>query len=175
MTPPERTTLSCPCPDLNHYPKKKLGDGAETKQTVILVGANELGVERRVRESGKGFWGDWVYVAPGMSVVISVNIRSCFTLWAHPLCFLPSALQREMSFRGRWIMVSPRDCVRRGVIEASGGRRGDDRRWDGWMASPTRWTWVWVNSASWWWTGRPGMLQSMGRKESDVAERLNWT
>ena len=39
---------------------------------------------------------------------------------------------------------------------------GVDRRWDGWMTSPTRWTWVWVSSGSWWWTGRPGMLQSMG-------------
>ena len=39
---------------------------------------------------------------------------------------------------------------------------GDDRRWDGWMASPTQWTWVWVSSGSWWWTGRPGVLQSMG-------------
>ena len=39
---------------------------------------------------------------------------------------------------------------------------GDDRGWDGWMASPTQWTWVWVNSGSWWWTGKPGMLQSMG-------------
>ena len=38
------------------------------------------------------------------------------------------------------------------------GREGDDRGWDGWMASPPRWTWVWVNSRSWWWTGRPGML-----------------
>ena len=38
---------------------------------------------------------------------------------------------------------------------------GDDRGWDGWMASPTQWTWVWVNSGSWGWTGRPGMLQSM--------------
>ena len=39
---------------------------------------------------------------------------------------------------------------------------GDARGWDGWMASPTRWTWVWVNSGSWWWPGKPGMLQSMG-------------
>ena len=37
---------------------------------------------------------------------------------------------------------------------------GDDRRWDGWMASPTQWTWVWVTSGSWWWTGRPCVLQS---------------
>ena len=42
------------------------------------------------------------------------------------------------------------------------GGEGDDRGWDGWMTSPTRWTWVWVNSGSWWWTGRPGMLQFMG-------------
>ena len=43
-----------------------------------------------------------------------------------------------------------------------GRRRRDDRGWDGWMASRTRWTWVWVNSRRWWWTGRPGMLWFMG-------------
>ena len=42
------------------------------------------------------------------------------------------------------------------------GGEGDDRGWDGWMASPTQWAWVWVNSGSWWWTGRPGVLQSLG-------------
>ena len=42
------------------------------------------------------------------------------------------------------------------------GGEGDNRGWDGWMASPTRWTWVWVGSGSWWWTGKPGVLQSMG-------------
>ena len=42
------------------------------------------------------------------------------------------------------------------------GGEGDDRGWEGWMASPTRWTWVWVNFRSWWWTARPGMLQFMG-------------
>ena len=40
------------------------------------------------------------------------------------------------------------------------GGEGDDRRWDGWMATPTHWTWVWINSGSWWWTGKPGVLQS---------------
>ena len=39
---------------------------------------------------------------------------------------------------------------------------GDDRGWDGWMASLTQWTWVWASSRSWWWTGKPGVLQSMG-------------
>ena len=57
------------------------------------------------------------------------------------------------------------------------GGEGDDWGWDGWMASPTRWTWVWVNSRSRWWTGRPGVLQSMGfqRVRHDWATELNWT
>ena len=57
------------------------------------------------------------------------------------------------------------------------GGEGDDRRWDGWMASPTQWTWVWENSGSWWWTGRPGVLQFMGlqRVRHDWATELNWS
>ena len=57
------------------------------------------------------------------------------------------------------------------------GGEGDDRGWDGWMASQTWWTWVWVNSGSWWWTGRPGMLWSMGleRVGHDWVTELNWT
>ena len=53
---------------------------------------------------------------------------------------------------------------------------GDDRGWDGWMASPTQWTWVWVNSGSWWWTGKPGVLRFMGSKRvgHDWATELNW-
>ena len=41
------------------------------------------------------------------------------------------------------------------------GGEGDNRGWDGWIASPAQWTWVWVGSGSWWWTGKPGVLQSM--------------
>ena len=46
------------------------------------------------------------------------------------------------------------------------GVEGDDRGWDGWMASPTQWTWVWASSRSWWWTGKPGLLQSMGLQKA---------
>ena len=54
---------------------------------------------------------------------------------------------------------------------------GDDRGWDGWMASPTQWNWVWVDSGSWWWTGRAGVLQFMGsvRVGHNWATELNWT
>ena len=57
------------------------------------------------------------------------------------------------------------------------GGEGDDRGWDGWMASLTPWTWVWVNSRSWWWTERPGVLRFMGlqRVGHDWTTELNWT
>ena len=57
------------------------------------------------------------------------------------------------------------------------GGEEDDRGWDGWMASLTQRTWVWVNSGSWWWTGRPGVLQFMGsqRVRHNWATDLNWT
>ena len=55
----------------------------------------------------------------------------------------------------------------------AGGER-NDRGWDGWMASLTWWTWVWASSGSWWWTGKPDVLQSMGRKELDMTECLNY-
>ena len=57
------------------------------------------------------------------------------------------------------------------------GGEGGDRGWDGWMASPTQWTWVWVSSGSWWWTGKPGVLQSTGpqRVRRDfVTEPQHW-
>ena len=53
------------------------------------------------------------------------------------------------------------------------GGEGDDRGWDGWMPSLTRWTWVWVNSGSWWWTGRPG-VPVHGVTKSQILTELNW-
>ena len=57
------------------------------------------------------------------------------------------------------------------------GGEGDDRGWDGWMASPTQWSWVWVYSGSWRWTGRPGVLQFMGSQRigHNWATELNWS
>ena len=55
------------------------------------------------------------------------------------------------------------------------GGEGDDRGWDGWMPSPTQWTWVWVNSGSWWRAGRPGVLQSMASQRVGHDWGLSWT
>ena len=62
-----------------------------------------------------------------------------------------------------------------GKIE--GRREGIGRGWDDWMASSTQWTWVWVDPRSWWWTGRPGVVQFMGlqRVGHDWATELSWT
>ena len=75
-------------------------------------------------------------------------------------------MQRTGSWRRPWSW---------GILKA--GREGDNRRWNGWMVSPTQWTWVWINSGSWWWTGRPGVLQSMGsqRVEHNWATEMNLT
>ena len=72
-----------------------------------------------------------------------------------------------------WLIGKDPDAGR----EWGAGGEGDDRGWDGWMASLTRWTWVWVNSRSWWWTGRPGVLWFMGsqRVRHNWATELNWT
>ena len=58
--------------------------------------------------------------------------------------------------------------------EAEG--EGDDGEWDGWMASQALWIWIWIGSRSWWWTGKPGVLQSMGsqREVHNWATELNW-
>ena len=70
-----------------------------------------------------------------------------------------------------WLIGKDSDCW-----EGLKVGEGDNRGWDGWMASPTQWTWIWVYSRSWWWTGRPGMLQSMvsQRVRHDWATELNW-
>ena len=61
------------------------------------------------------------------------------------------------------------------LAQLKAGREGDDRGWDGWVASLTRWTWAWASSGSWWWTGRPGVLQSIGSQRLSNWTELNWS
>ena len=74
-----------------------------------------------------------------------------------------------------WLIWKDPDTRKDWRLKAGG--EGDKRGWDDWMALPTRWTRVWASSGSWWWTGKPGMLQSMGsqRVRHDWATELNWT
>ena len=69
-----------------------------------------------------------------------------------------------------WLIWKDPGCWERLKIEGE----GDDRGWDGWMASPAQWTWIWVNSGSWWWTGWSGVLQSMGVTKSQT-QLSEWT
>ena len=72
-----------------------------------------------------------------------------------------------------WLLGKDSDAGR----ELGAGGEEDDREWDGWMASLTRWTCIWVSSGSWWWTGMPGVLWFMGSQKvgHDWATELNWT
>ena len=66
------------------------------------------------------------------------------------------------------------DSLEKTLMMRAGGER-DSRGWDGWMTSLTQWTWVWVDSGNWWWTGSPGVLWFIGSQRVDTTERLNWT
>ena len=78
----------------------------------------------------------------------------------------------EGHLTGSWLIWKDPDGKR---LKMEG--KVDDRGWDGWMASPTQWPWVWVGSGSWWWIGRPGMLWFMGSQgvRHNWATELNWT
>ena len=95
-----------------------------------------------------------------------------------PRCSLEGLmLMLKLQYFGHlmWRVDSLEKTLMLGGIGAGG--EGADRGWDGWIASPTQWTWVWVNSGRWWWTGRPGVLWFMGsqRVGHDWATKLNWT
>ena len=85
---------------------------------------------------------------------------------AYLICLLLSSCEELTHWKRPWCWEG-----------LGGGGEGDDRGWDGWMASLTRWSWVWVNSRSLWWTGRPGVLWFMGlqRIRHDWVTELNWT
>ena len=95
----------------------------------------------------------------------------------HPVCSLEGLmLKLKLQYFGHlmWRADSFEKTLMLGKIE--GRMTRDDGGWDGWMTSPTQWTWVWVGSRSWWWTGRPGVLRFTGlqRARNDWATELNW-
>ena len=91
--------------------------------------------------------------------------------------YLLEGLRLKLQYFGHlmWRTDSFEMTLMLGTIE--GGRRGDNRGWDGWMASPTWWTWIWVSFGICWWTRKAGLLQSMGWQwvGHDWMTELNWT
>ena len=88
--------------------------------------------------------------------------------------FFAVQLSHSYMTTGKTIAFTRRTHLKRPWERLRAGGEGDDRGWDGWMASLTQWSWVWVDSGSWWWTGRPGMLRFMGlqRVEHDWVTEL---
>ena len=69
-------------------------------------------------------------------------------------------LKLKLQYSGH--LMRRTDSLEKTLMLGKTGGKGNHRGWDSWMATPTRWTWVWASSGSWWWTGRPGVQPSMG-------------
>ena len=115
----------------------------------------------------------WPFFRIGMKTEL---FQSCGHCWVFQICWYIECSTFIASFFRIWNSSAGFPSPPLALFLGTGGK-GDDRGWDGWMASPTWWTWVWVNSGSWWWTGGPGMLQFMGsqRVRHDWITELNWT
>ena len=115
---------------------------------------------------------------------LNQQLRLCFKLWCwRRLLRVPwTARRSNRSILKSWIFTRRTDAEAEALLlwppheknwltgkrpwcwERLKAGEGSDRGWYGWMASQTRWTWVWASSGNWWWTGKPGVLQSMGLK-----------
>ena len=117
----------------------------------------------RCMPMGMGMGDLWERACEQIHAHRCVIVRICVCAWESALTQVPAHWRVHVSV-GPW-------CWER--LKAGGNR--DKRGWDGWMASLTQWTWVWVSSGSWWWTGKPGVLQSMGSQRigHDWATELN--
>ena len=117
------------------------------------------------RGVGEDSWESWTLLGLQGDPTSPSKMRSVLNMHWKDWCWSWNTWYEELTHLKRpW-------CWER--LKAEG--EGVDRSWDGWMASPTRWTWVWASSGSWWWTGKPGVLQSMGsqRLRHDRATELN--
>ena len=95
------------------------------------------------------------------SILVSIYIIFCYITDSIDMNI--SKLQEIVKERGTWwATVHGVTKSQTWLSDWKTAGEGDDREWDGWMASPTWWIWVWVNSGSWWWTERPGVLRFMG-------------
>ena len=119
------------------------------------------------------------YILESIKYKKSLNFFPNTFCFAHLMLCIPGCsleelmLKLKLQYFGHLMQTvdsSEKTLMLGGIV----GRRRYDRGWDGWMASSTRWTWVWVNSRSWWWTGRPGVLWFMGlqRVRHDWATEL---
>ena len=110
----------------------------------------------------------------GIYSILFLKEKNTTWYWNYPTEFL--TLRATFFFFSLPTAVSTPALLLLSPEGLGAGEEGDDGGWDGWIASLTRWTWVWVNSGSWWWTGRPGVLQFMGlqRIGHDWVTELNW-
>ena len=107
-----------------------------------------------------------------LSFIYSPTLKSIHDYWKNHSLEAETLVLWPLDAKS-WLIWKDPDAKK----DLRAGGEGDDKGWDGWVASLTQWTWVWVNSGSQWWTGSPGVLQFMGSQGAglDWATELNWT
>ena len=115
---------------------------------------------------GEDSWVPWTARRSNQSILkeITLNIHQKDWCWNWSSNTLATWCKEPIHWKRPW-------CWER----LKAGEEGDNSGWDGWMASPTQCIWVWENSQTWWWTGRPRVLQFMGSQRVDTTGWLNWT
>ena len=141
--------------------QSKLRKKATKKAELWRIDAFELWCWRRLLKV------PWTARRPNQSILKEISPRCSLEgqMLKLKLQYFGHLMQKADSFERPWCWET-----------LGAGGEGDNRGWDGWMASLTQWTWVWVNSGSWWWTGRPGVLQFMElqRVGHNWVTELNW-
>ena len=145
---------------------------ADSFEKILMLGKIEV---RRRR--GRRGWDGWM-ASPTQWTWVWVNSRSLVMdreAWHAAVHGVAKSQTQLIDWTELNWYEEPTHWKRLMLGKLEGRRRRGRRGWDGWMASPTRWTWVWVSSRSWWWTRKPGVLQSMRlqRVVHDWTE-LNW-
>ena len=112
----------------------------------------------------------WITRSLNQSILKEISPEYSLMIFIHDWCWSSKTLATWCEDLTHWKRPW---CWKR--LKEAGGE-GDDRGWDGWRASPTWWTWVWATSGCWWWTGKPGMLQSIRSQkvEHNCMTELNW-
>ena len=140
--------------------------------------------QARVLEWGAIAFSAWspseMETLPFLEFPHNLTCRLSWRLWLSVLIFwaTPPSLYWCWSWNSNSLAIWSEELTHSWCWERlKAGKEGDDGGWDSWMALPTQWTWVWVDSGSWWWTGRPGVLRFMRlqRVGHDWATELHWT
>ena len=139
---------------------------AEEPESKLTTSAGSLKKQKSLRKTSTSAL---LTMPKPLTMWVTTNCRNFFKRWEYQTTW-PASWAICMQVKKQQLEPDMEQ-------QTEGKREWDDRGWDGWTASLTQWTWIWVNPRSWWWTGNPGVLLSMGSQRfgHDWVTELSWT